>query len=124
MGKGREKKLEQILLNTWSVHEAYRRLGIPAEDIFVCPKSGPERDRVFMRAVHGERTFDFDVGPRPIPANAFVRAWQEFVALIQGPNPPIDYLANAYNDWASRNGSVEFVMLVKVKLGLTPRRCQ
>ena len=71
-----------ILGLTFGVHEAYRRIGIPAADIHIASMAGEHDERVMVVAHQGNKRFALDLGERGMPVEDYERQWKELVFKI------------------------------------------
>lgn len=90
-----------VFESTWAAHEAFRRLGFPADNIYVVT-SGTSTD-VWVQVRQGELTFDLFSGSRgSLSATAFGEQWQHFATDVNEGNIPSDALENIYQTWIKR----------------------
>lgn len=107
-------KSMNLLHATWATHEAFRRLGIDAGDLFVIPSAGPKKDQVFVRARQGAKEFNFHVGKRSHGETSrdFAAKWEAFVmGLGTMPEEELQAIWSSWLDLVDRVGFVSALLL-------------
>lgn len=94
-------------------HEGFRKLGFPAEDIFV----HYQLDGTVLVAVHGpnDREYAVHCGQTDLSRNAFRREWTRVAEAVRAGRVPQPDLDRIWQESAVYKGRAHFVMSLFMK---------
>jgi len=92
-----------IIEATWASFEGFRKLGFPADDIYVIPDGGPKGRNVFVQVRQQGREFNFHVGFRgDLSGDQFAEKWRRYAAEVNAGKVSDDELERNYAKWLSQ----------------------
>lgn len=106
---------EPLLEMAWATHEAFRRLGFAADDIFVLTT---EADELFVQLKTQGKEFNVRVGPLgELSHETFNARWLSFVDRINGRTFADDLLQQIFDRWLEHEtgGAMSFINAVMAK---------
>jgi hypothetical protein len=102
--------MSKILDMTWATHEALRRLGFKADDIYV---SVQNTNQAFVILKVGNNQFNICIGEISSEAEYYAE-WNDFATAIMANKIPEEKLQKIWEQWLAENSGLSLVISLKM----------
>ena len=101
---------DPALVNCWTIHAAFSRLGFPSKDVYVVIQ--PE---IMVMVIADNKQFTVNMGPYVGTSKEFAARWQYIAKAIADGHVPDDVLQELWKNSAIRQNAVPFAASLHAK---------